>query len=449
MGQLEKIGIIDKQSLSEKHYFSSLLEQARQKALLSDGEMEKIQRATYLLLAKETAHYNNGNSSSVRIETAQSLLKSIFFTIGMALKTYEDPADALEAIRQDNLENLFEQGMRQIYAKIAATRAIHRRIVQHLFSTPNIYYRATVVDAIYGFFKLYCPAFQAQEIHITADYPTCNGVADLDGIEFIRKYVGNLYYENMFCTRFPAETVHHLLCGLHKNYQNLLINVYEPVLTASLACVLCGRELRNLTIGKHDFANLQRLFSDRPKEEIADLLRQPLSEVVAVLNLSADFSDYLKQSLPKIAVTIRNAAATKTLDKVFLIPFYPEKEGTIAFVYGEKMDNDRYRQVIAEIGQCNTVNDKIDIIKEEIRSLADLEDVLLDADLSAETVTAVFQLLSPAEYAALQKHYPKLYDLSALRENEKRLYLALEDFTSALPKEQQLWLEETLKQMES
>lgn len=449
MGQLKKTGIIDKQSLSGKHYFSSLIEQAQRQGLLSDREMEKIQRETYFLLAKETAHYNNGNSSSVRIETAKSLLESILFTISLTLKTYDDPADAVEAICEGSLENLFEQGMRQIYAKIAATRAIHRRIVQHLFSTPNIYYRATVVDAIYGFFKLYCPAFQAQEIHITADYPTCNDVPDLDGIEFIRKYVGNLYYENMFCTRFPAKTIHHLLCGLHKNYQNLLINVYEPVLTAALACVLCGREIRDLTINKHDLADLQRLFADRPEEEITDLLRRPLFEVIAVLNLSADSSNYLKQSLPKIAATIRTAAATKTLDKVFLIPSYPEKKGTIVFSYGEKMDNDRYRQVIAEVGQCSTINDKIDVIKEEIRSLADLEDVLLDGDLSAETMAAVFQLLSPAEYAALQKHYPKPYDLSTLREKEKRLCLALADFTSTLPKAQQVWIEKTLKQMES
>lgn len=350
MKQIEKIGVIDAASLSNKHYFTSLLEQARRKGLLSDASVEKIRKEAYFLLARETERYNDGNSSSVRVETAKSLMDSIFFTVSMALKTYHDPQDAVTAITKEGLENLLDKGRKQIYAKIATTKTIHRRIVSDLFPTPNIYYRTTVVDAIYGFFQLYRPAFHAQEIHITADYPTCNEVSDLDGIEFIRKYVSNLYYENLFCNQFSPKTVHHLLYGFHHNYQNLLINLYEPVLVAALACVLCNREIRLLTISQRDFADLERLFEKSSAEETVCILENALPAAAFALNLAPDLNAYVARSVAKISVTVRSAAATKTLNKVILIPAYPENENKIAFAYGKKMDDDRYRQVIGEIG---------------------------------------------------------------------------------------------------
>jgi hypothetical protein len=218
-------------------------------------------------------------------------------------------------------------------------------------------------------------------------------------------------------------------------------------LTAALACALQNRDIRSLTIGKHDFANLERQFQAASDEKTAKLLHRAVQKVGADLELSNDLNCYLEQSLPTIAASIKTAAAAKTLDKVFLIPSYPDNEGKLVFTYGEKMDNDRYCQVITEMGQCKTVNDIIDVVKEDIRSLADLEDVLLDADLSEDAMTALFQLLSPTEFAALKKHYPKTYDLNILRENERRLYLALENFTSSLPKMQQTYLEKIIKQM--
>ena len=64
------------------------------------------------------------------------------------------------------------------------------------------------------------------------------------------------------------------------------------------------------------------------------------------------------------------------------------------------MENEQYRKVIGEIGQCRFSQDKIAIIKEHIHSLADLEDILLDADLIHEEVQAVLRELSFPEIAA-------------------------------------------------
>ena len=49
---------------------------------------------------------------------------------------------------------------------------MHDELTRSLFSTPNAFYRATLVDGIAGFFKLYRPALFAQETHSTQIMPS-------------------------------------------------------------------------------------------------------------------------------------------------------------------------------------------------------------------------------------------------------------------------------------
>ena len=115
-----------------------------------------------------------------------------------------------------------------------------------LFPTANEFYRATLSDGIDGFFKLYRPAFAAQEIHITADYPTFFGLPEKDGVEFMEDYLRCLSHENRFLGCFAPETVHALLLGLDERYPQLILNLYGPVLAAALGCVLTRQSVARL-----------------------------------------------------------------------------------------------------------------------------------------------------------------------------------------------------------
>jgi uncharacterized protein YbcC (UPF0753/DUF2309 family) len=150
--------------------------------------------------------------------------------------------------------------------------------------------------------------------------------------------------------------------------------------------------------------------------------------------------------LPKIAGAIKNAEETQTIENVFIIPAYPENKNIIEFLYGEKMDNELYRQVIEKIMQSKSIDDKIQIIKENIHSLADLEDVMLDAELSDLEITEILKILTPAEFTALLKKYPYNNDLEMgdLRESEKQLCSCLKNFLRSLPENQQRVIEEAV-----
>lgn len=450
MANIEEISKIKREALSGECYFQSLLEQAYMEQLLSDSELEQIQFDCLAFLAKKTERYNSGDSSSIRIEKAQDILASMIFTIGVQLKTYQSPDDAIDSVQRDSVETVCTEGRKRIDRLVKQTKMRHVALFSHLLQTENVFYAATIVDGIKGFFKLYSPEFAAQEIHITADYPVYNKTERLLGIEFIGQYLEQLYYENLFCVHFSDEDIHHLLCGYDEHYQDLLFNLYEPVLAASLGCILAGTNVRQLEMTPAAQSFLYRKFDGKERAEIEQTLTAALSELGRNFSFSENLLKYVKQSLPLLAVAIESAAKVGSLDRIFIVPKYPEDNPKLIVSYGEKMDDELYRKVLDEFMSCQSTTDKISIMKEHINSLADLNDLLLDAELTAAEITVLLKELSPAEIAALMKKYTPQYEMSfiELRDSEKTLCEGLHRFASSLPLEQQALLEKAVKILE-
>lgn len=445
--ELTRAAKIDRSCLSGGRYTESLLEAATAAGLLNEEDQRRIGQGFLSLLAREAERFNNGAGSSLPVEIAGQLLDSILFTVGMALKALPSPEDAAEALGRESMTDLFAAGLRQIYAKRTSTKAIHGRLVKDLLETPNVFYRPSAVDAIRGFFKVYNPEFDARAIHITADYPVSRDPGDLAGIEFIRAYVGALYYENAFCRYFPKEDIHDLLLGFNRDYANIPLNLYEPVLAAALGTILAGANRPSLRLTSTHLTVLEQTFQGKRAASSLPLLDAALDRLAGALALPGDVAAYLRGSLPKLAKTISLGAGSNALAKVFPLPARAEAGPRLTFAYGTKMDDGRYRQIVDEIGLCSTIADKMDVIRESVHSLADLEDLLLDAAWTKEEMDAVLGLLAPVELAALLKHWagPEANGTGA---NEQRLCLVLKTHTAKLPQAQQQWLFKTVKHIE-
>ncbi len=319
MGNIEILSKIKRETLSGENYFQSLLEQALYSEILTDGQLEKIQMDSLSLLAKKVEQYNQGDSSSIRVEAAQSLLASIMFTLGVWLKAYPNPDDAVAELLNSDLESLYKKGRERIENIIQLTKTLHDRIINQLVQTKNVFYNETVIGGIEGFFKLYSPEFTAQEIHITADYPVHHMTERLEGIEFIHKYLECIYCENYFCAQFQPEDVHRLLCGYSEDYAELLINIYEPVLVAAMGCVLTDKNINELSLTLEDLQSLYQLFYNKEREEIITILTETVNKVSVAMSLSKFLERYLLDSLPQIAASIEIGIQLNTLERVFLI----------------------------------------------------------------------------------------------------------------------------------
>ncbi|MDM8136475.1 DUF6179 domain-containing protein [[Clostridium] symbiosum] len=434
MSTLDIWHTIKPEQLNSRCYFQSLLEQARFCGLLSDAELSKIQTELLLILAGQTDKWSQGKSSSIPTEKAQELLTSAIFVIGIQLKSYQTPENAVEGLKTEPLKSLFEKGLHLVHRKIAISRHRQKRIAAHLLNTPNVYYRSTIIDGINGFFKLYRSQFNAHEIHITADYPTYLGRPNFDGIEFIERYLRCIEAENEFCMHFAPQDIHHLLCGLTPDYRSVPMNLFEPVFLCALGLAILHRNPERLDLSQDDIVSLYQFFSGKSNQGIQSILRNTFCDLDRKMELPEISNRYIHLCIPKLAETIQKSVALKTMDKVFLVPAYPEREPKISISYGERMNDIKYQSLIDNILQADDSQGKVELILQEVHSLADLLDVLSDAELYKEDFELLTNLLPTPVFVALLNQYPS--DDFLERESEKLLYAALQNRKKHIPPEE-------------
>lgn len=444
MELLEQDRPLQRDDLDGRDYLASLLNAAQRRGLLYAAEVERIQTDCMLLIVPLAERESKGESSSLRIEHAQSLLNSICYTIGVRLKGLGEPMDALKALRQTPAATLYAEGRAEITVLLRRARQIHQQLVKTLFYTPNIFYRSTLAEGITGFFRLYDPDFAAQTTHITADYPLLlhTGPGELSGIEFILLYLTRATLENRFLLHFTPAAVHQLLCGLYSDERPFLINLCEPVLAAALGCVLVGLPPRTLHLTPDALTALQKRFRGQPTEKITKTLTIALTDLALLLALPALQQAYLQRTLPHLAWKIQYAMELDHLEQVFPLPLISEARPVIHMSYGERMPDKQYTKLLEAL-LLTPAADKAALVAAEIRSLADLTDLLHDAALDTADYLPILNALSPALVAGLCKEYPQRALLVA--PSDLALFDALQQYRTALPPQRRTEFDQALE----
>lgn len=450
MNNIEKLFHIDREKLNEEFYFKSLIGEASRLGMLHEEEFEKIQYQCLELLSYKIEKLNQGESSSVRVEIAEKIMISNLYTVGLWLKSLSDADEALKEIKETNILLLYEKGRKRINTKLNSARYIHMMVLKNLIKTENYTYNATLKDGINGFFKIYNPDYEAHDIRITADYPLSISVGNLAGVEFVLKYLENTYYENMFCAYFSSDDIEHLMFGYSKDYKLLVINIYDIVLAAAIGCKIAGKKALDLNITKFHRKVASDVLFGKTEEEIRQIVIEANRDLQMELNINNNnLKEYMEDSLVKVVAVLTNAAKTNTFESVFVSKKFPELNNNFKFDYGIKMEDELYRSIVEEIVQCRYLSDKLMIIKRKIKSMADMEDLLLEDEISENEIDAVLEGLEMIETAALLKRHDfreeSDFDLS---KNEMKLRNCLENFISIQPENQKKLILKTCDLME-
>jgi hypothetical protein len=432
MANIEKRHIIDNNNLSGEAYFASIMQEAYACGLLNEYELENIQLECIKFLADKCERYNGGESSSIRVEAAESIMKSNLYTIGLYLKSLPDADCAVSELKTAMIPEMYQKGRKLINAKLHTAMYLYKLIQRNRLVTRNYTYNATLSDnGIGSFFKSYNPDYEAHESSASIDYQLCNPVTDLAGVEFIQKYLENLFFENEFCRNFAAEDIHHLLCGYDEGYKDLLVNIFEQVLTEALGCVLANRSAVKLDIPEEEIWRLNNELLETDDHSLAMEIRQAAEKLIEELNVTnSSLHSYSEKSLYKITPAILNAVKTKTLGKVFVVPANPDLKPKIRFLSGVRMNDEDYRKFIDELLTCRYSSDKLELIKEKVKSFVDIEDIMFDAQLNEEEITSVLGILGDVELAAMIKKHPFKPDIQAvdLSEAEQALRSYLKSY---------------------
>lgn len=200
---------------------------------LQADEIAALQARLLEVLGEEILYYTGGKSSSVPVETAQSLFESMLYCVKAYLDTLPDPYAALKTA---DTQQLFVQGLYLVRQYVEESKQLWEEAKNSRVNTDLMAYNHTLDDYFREFFKSYDPRFQAQ---ITPgmgflDYPLYRDRTDLTGILYIRNYLNELIEENKFCARYGKNRIRSLLfthgARHHLDYRLLLVNLKELLL---------------------------------------------------------------------------------------------------------------------------------------------------------------------------------------------------------------------------
>ena len=320
MNEIEVISKIKREKLDERNYFNSLIESAYEEQMLSEDDIVNIQIQILQLLDEIVYKYNGLDSSSIRKEILEDISNSNNYTIGVYLKTFRNPDEALKEIKDKGVKKVYQEGRKKIDRMLNIIRLMHIKVKQNKLNIENDTYNDTIIGGIQGFLKIYNPDFKAQDMKITADYPLYNNlIGKLDGVEFIKEYLNSLYLENLFCMNFSEEKIKYLLYGYSHDYQELIINIFEIVLLETIACKLVNRDIQDLAISTLELNELYKLFKNKNNIEIKNTVIKTYQRVLCEIGLdSNEYKKYIEKNLDNITQMIINAVKQKTLDKLFI-----------------------------------------------------------------------------------------------------------------------------------
>ncbi|WP_373484425.1 DUF6179 domain-containing protein [Acetobacterium sp.] len=438
MNSIKKQTKIDVDKLSGEFYFQSLLQEAYVKGALSAKESERVQLECLKLLADCTERFTRGKSSSVRVEIAQGIMASNLFTIGIYLKSLPDVDAALFHIENEPIEKLYEYGYQVLKRKINVAHYFFNRVCKSKLKTANHAYNITIDQGFKPFFESYEINFHAHEIPSDIDYQLIHPVTDLAGVEFVIKYLENLYYENLFCSYFNADIIHEVMSGYDESYKNLLDNICAQVLQNALGCQILSAPLAPLDFSPADLNALDKKLKNHHQAELQRQLKTAAQELITDLELTnPSLKKYLIASLPKITTTVYKGLASHSLNMVFVPRYNPNIKPLVHYNMGIKMDDKAYREIITEFLSCRFFDDKLAIIKEHIKTLADMEDLLIAGELESAEAAMIFELLEDIELAVLTKRHPLHPAIDAIdfSASEIRMQQNLDAYMRTLPRD--------------
>lgn len=371
--------LIDRAELDGGQYVHSLLTVAQERGLLSAGGSERIQGDFLALLAAQAERFTQGESTSVSTQTAGELLESILYTIGAGIKRLP-PMQALAELECGGAARCFAQGQRVTARRLRVARLLYARLRGQLFETPNLYYRASAVDAVGGFFRVYRAELFAHRRHITADYPALLFKRNLAGVEFIENYLDCLLNENSFCRAFSPERVHRLMLGVSADYERTPLCIYEYVLAAALCCVLTGADPQELSC---DADRAAALFEGRDVSQAQALLESALGE----LSLSGAVYRYALRSLPVIAASIVRHASLGRLCAYIPAPVFAGGAPRFIPDLDAHMPNADYARLLQRLVQSDSP-ERVRLAA-GLACLGDLLDALRDGGFTPEETAMV------------------------------------------------------------
>lgn len=369
-----------------------------------EKELERIQLECLQLLAYQSERFTNGESSSVRTETAQDILQSIFYTLAYNFTKASGPAAELETLASTSLTELYQTGKQVLLRQLSAARTLLNAVQRTALHVGIIAYKDTLFQGIPEFFSVYETEFSAHQTPGSIDYPLCVFVHGLTGVQYIHQYLLQLYFENLFCNKISTHEICCVLRTISPHYHELLLNIYQTVLTNAIGYFLCHNST-GLILRASDKKRLSELLDGLTEKQLISLFQKTVERLCASNPVKASANaEYLLQSAEVLAKSFY-FSPTKSND-FFVFIKKPPASFPIYFEDSAPMENQKFQSLTDEVRACRYFSDKLTIISQDFKSIADLTDLLDSESIMESEFYILFSSLPKLRLALLLQQIP-------------------------------------------
>jgi hypothetical protein len=425
---MKSITVINKEMLDQNQYFVSLINTGAQRGLLDPSLLKSIP-IDFMEIFKEVMRmYTKGESSTLKVETAEGLMKSIVYSLDLFLMKFLHPEDALARFKSCNMNALYKEAMDYTKDYFESTKQLYKAIEDKRVSIPNVVYTETFTEAIPNFFLDYDLIFSAQETSCDIDYPLTFDICSVRGITYIRNYLDAFELENEFCLKFNSKNIITLLQTYGKsnglNYKQSPINLFELVFHNVVFLTLLEKDYQNLFITAIEYNIIEEKLNNLNKIEIRNLMKSTLSRLINNLAITNfNLIDLIHRYTDSMIDRLCNALEHGNLANMIVLEPAAHTKVRTVLELGDKMDNRSFRLVYQKIMNCSTVEDKMTLLTKYIHSLDDFLDLLKADCFYEKEYDFVFEILGTVELSTLISSEFKEYMLRG----ENKLSILLEN----------------------
>jgi len=405
---IDKITPLSRHAFNPNHYTLELINEASRLGLIDQKSLNNFQTQIMSLLTDLIIKYTKGESTSIKVETAQRILGSILYVIDTHISSFENPEDAIELINAGEIKMIYKDGLDLVLAFQKETETLYQEIKNNKLDIPIKAYQSTIDDALPGFFKIYDAHFQAQDTMAGIDYPLLFDEPDLQGIVYIKQYLEKLSLETQFCRLFPIEDIGRVLLDYGRvyclDYRDALINIFEIILTNCIFSVLSSNQARQPVITPYKYELLCDRLNGLDHPQCLTLVSDAIETLISDLCIDqAQLKNYMRDYVAVLMPRLMNALNHNSLANVVIVAVEKDVELDIVFDEGSIMDDESFRALVDQIIECEDGAEKAAIIASGVRSLGDFIDVLEADCLFDDEFSCLFNTLGDMELSILAR----------------------------------------------
>ncbi len=282
---------------------------------MTGQDIEQLQVKLWQLVSYQSKRYTLGDSSSLRIETAEELFTSVCFL----LQLYQEKTHiSWKKLLTLNNMDLLKQARLYAEEDIVQAKKLYTSIKHSSINIKNVFLTDTL-DNIELFFKKYDVYLFAHKIPCAIDYPLAGPVPDnVYGVEYILQYLQRLIIENSFLRYYSVSELQNLFSVYMPEYKLSLLNLYEPVAVNSFGRWLLTHTSRPLNISYQEKKLLQKNLQNISLPELKTLSDTYAKDITEEMPLLYNGEDYLQHTIESLLPRLRAALDTKSLNGVFM-----------------------------------------------------------------------------------------------------------------------------------